>query len=221
MKISKNCVNIVKKYEGCQLTAYKCPAGVWTIGYGTTSADKSITGITVERGTKITKEQAEKFLESSLNKKYALKVQKFAYNLNQNQFDALVSFAYNVGSIDGLTKNGTRSLAEVGKKLTAYNKANGKELLGLTRRRKEEQELFSKKPTVPPARLKAGSEGKDVINLQSCLEYLCYSCKIDGTFGKGTDKALKAFQKSQGLAQDGSYGAKTYDKMKKAMEKNK
>ena len=58
-----------------------------------------------------------------------------AYNWNQNEFDALVSFAYNIGSIDGLTASGSRSKEEIADKIQAYNKAGGKVLSGLIRRR--------------------------------------------------------------------------------------
>lgn len=144
MKVSEKGLNIIKEFEGCQLTAYKCPAGVWTIGWGTTNADKALTGFDVREGKKISKQQADSFLETSVNAKYAKNVNKYAdkYKFNQNQFDALVSFAYNIGSIDQLTANGTRSISEISNKILAYNKANGKELPGLTRRRKAEKELF-------------------------------------------------------------------------------
>lgn len=64
------------------------------------------------------------------------------YNWNQNEIDALVSFAYNIGSIDGLTANGTRSRATIAAKILEYNKAAGKVYRGLTRRRKAERKLF-------------------------------------------------------------------------------
>ena len=104
---SKKAVNLIKQFEGCRLTAYQDSVGVWTIGYGTTNADKSITGLTIKKGTKITQAQAEHFLLKSLNSKYAAKVNKFfkKYKWSQNQFDALISFAYNIGSIDQLTAN--------------------------------------------------------------------------------------------------------------------
>jgi GH24 family phage-related lysozyme (muramidase) len=66
------------------------------------------------------------------------------YHWNQNQFDALCSFAYNIGSIDTLTQNGKRSIKEISAKILAYNKAGGKELPGLTKRRKAEKALFDK-----------------------------------------------------------------------------
>ena len=90
MEISQNGINLIKQFEGCRLEAYKCPAGVWTISYGHTGSD-------VVSGRKITQEQAENLLKQDLivhcnNVEKLVKVK-----LNQNQFDALVSFEYNVG----------------------------------------------------------------------------------------------------------------------------
>jgi lysozyme len=143
-KISKNCLDLVKEFEGCRLTAYLDEVKVWTIGYGITNSDKSITGTTIKRGLKISKETAEKWLEESLNKKYLPLVLKYdeQYNWNQNELDALVSFAYNIGSITQLTAKGTRSKKTIAAKLLEYNKAGGKVYRGLTRRRKAEQKLF-------------------------------------------------------------------------------
>lgn len=143
-KISKNCLDLVKKFEGCPLTADRDEVGVWTIGYGITNADRSITGKSIHKGMKISKATAEKWLEESLNKKYLPLVLKYdkQYNWNQNELDALVSFCYNIGSIKQLTANGTRSRATIAAKLLEYNKAGGKIYRGLTRRRKAEQKLF-------------------------------------------------------------------------------
>lgn len=143
-KISKNCLDLVKKFEGCPLTANRDEVGVWTIGYGITNADRSITGKSIHKGMKISKATAEKWLEESLNKKYLPLVLKYdkQYNWNQNELDALVSFCYNIGSIKQLTANGTRSRATIAAKLLEYNKAGGKVYRGLTRRRKAEQKLF-------------------------------------------------------------------------------
>lgn len=144
---SKKAVNLIKQFEGCRLTAYQDSVGVWTIGYGTTNADKSITNLTIKKGTKITQSQAELFLLKSLNSKYAAKVNKYfcKYKWTQNQFDALISFVYNIGSIDQLTANGTRSIAQISAKILAYDKAGGRTLAGLTRRRKAEKRLFDMK----------------------------------------------------------------------------
>ena len=143
-KVSKTGINLIKEFEGCRLTAYRDEVGVWTIGYGITNADKSITGTTIKSGLKISQAIAEKWLEESLNKKYLPKVMKYdtRYNWNQNEIDALTSFAYNIGSIDQLTANGSRSREIIAKKMLEYNKAGGTVYRGLVRRREAEQELF-------------------------------------------------------------------------------
>lgn len=143
-KISNAGINLIKEFEGCHLTAYQDEVGVWTIGYGITNSDRSITGTTIKRGLKISQATAEKWLEESLNQKYLPKVMKYdtRYNWNQNEIDALTSFAYNIGSIDQLTANGTRSRATIAKKMLEYVKAGGVTYNGLIRRRKAERELF-------------------------------------------------------------------------------
>lgn len=135
MKTSQNGIDLIKKFEGCRLTSYKCAAGVWTIGYGHTNGVKS--------GQSITQEQAESYLKEDLAA-YEAKVTNYngTYGWNQNEFDALVSFAYNVGNIDQLTANGTRSREVIAEKMLQYNKASGKVLSGLTERRTAEKELF-------------------------------------------------------------------------------
>lgn len=135
MKTSQTGIDLIKKFEGCRLDAYKCPAGVWTIGYGHTA------GVTA--GQKISQAQAEAYLRADLEKFEKL-VAKYdsTYNWTQNEFDAMISFAYNLGSIDKLTANGTRSKTVIAEKILLYNKAGGKALAGLTRRRQAERELF-------------------------------------------------------------------------------
>lgn len=152
MKISEKGLNLIKEFEGCRLAAYQDAVGVWTIGYGTTNADKAITGTSICQGLQISQATADEWLRRSIDTKYGPKVDKYSrYGWNQNEFDALVSFAYNIGSIDQLTANGTRTRAEIAGKIPAYNKAGGKALAGLTRRRKEEQALF-----LTPAATKEG-----------------------------------------------------------------
>ena len=143
-KISKTGIDLIKEFAGCHLTAYQDEVGVWTIGWGITNADKSITGTTIKRGLKISQATAEKWLEESLNRKYLPKVMKYdtRYNWNQNEIDALTAFAYNIGSIDQLTANGSRSRATIAKKMLEYNKAGGIVYRGLVRRRQAERKLF-------------------------------------------------------------------------------
>lgn len=135
MKIGKSGLELIKKFEGCKLRAYKCPAGVWTIGWGHTGD--------VYEGQTITQDQADRLLEYDMGK-YEEKVEKYeeTYHWNQNEFDALVSFAYNVGSIDQLTAKGARSRDVIADKLLLYNRGGGQVLAGLTKRRKAERELF-------------------------------------------------------------------------------
>lgn len=220
MKINKEGLELIKSFEGLYLHAYLDPVNVWTIGYGITNADKAITGMTIRKGLTISKETAERWLEESLNQKYAPLVEKYQhiYHFNENQFSALVSFAYNVGSIDGLTAKGTRSIATIRKKILEYNKAGGKELKGLTRRRKAELALFDKKP------VKKKYEGKlpilpvrghyriydgmttykiyttQIKRVQRCLNFALDGVSgfkrlsVDGEYGKATEKAVRLFQ---------------------------
>lgn len=145
MKVSKTGLDLIKSFEGCKLTAYKDSVGVYTIGWGTTNADFNITQTKIMPGLVITQAKADEWLEKSVNNKYAPLVSKYdsKYHWNQNQFDALVSFAYNIGSIDQLTANGTRTVKQISEKILNYNKAGGKVLAGLTKRRQAEQKLFN------------------------------------------------------------------------------
>lgn len=144
MQTSKKGIDLIKKYEGLYLHAYKCPAGVLTVGYGTTNADKETTCFTINSNTTITKEKAEELLKKSIEKKYEPLVNKYndIYKFNQNEYDALVSFCYNIGSITQLTQKGKRTKKEIAAAMVKYNHAGGKVLKGLTRRREEEQKLF-------------------------------------------------------------------------------
>ena len=141
--LSPNGLKLIKSFEGCKLTAYKClpTEKYYTIGYGHYGSD-------VKAGMKITEEQAEELLLQDC-KKAIKNVNSFMskYNFNQNQFDALVSFAFNVGSINQLTASGTRTLEQISSKITAYNKSSGRVIAGLVKRRAKEKEIFDT-PTV-------------------------------------------------------------------------
>ena len=212
MKTGQDGINLIKQFEGCRLEAYKCPAGVWTIGYGHTEG--------VYQGQKITQAQADEYLRADL-KKYEKKVDKYSkYGWRQNEFDAMVSFAYNVGSIDKLTANGTRSKAVIADKLLLYNKGGGKVLTGLTRRREAERKLFLQSGSCTGATgsmratLRKGSRGSDVTYLQQCLGTKGYAVgTIDGIFGIKTFSAVRVFQEDNGLAVDGIVGPKTWAKL--------
>lgn len=137
MKTSQNGIDLIKRFEGCRLTAYRCAAGAPTIGYGHTAG--------VKMGQSITQKRVEAFLREDLEK-YERNVQKYdgTYHWNQNEFDALVSFAYNVGSIDQLLAGGSRTKKMIVEKMLLYNKAAGRVLDGLSKRRAAERDLFLK-----------------------------------------------------------------------------
>ena len=141
MKTSEKGIAIITSFEGFSPKAYKCvpTEKYYTIGYGHYGKD-------VKECATITKVKALELLKSDLGR-FEKKVMRYndIYHYNQNEFDALVSFAYNVGSIDGLTKNGTRSKAEIAKYITMYNRSGGRVLDGLTKRRAREKELFLRK----------------------------------------------------------------------------
>ena len=111
----------------------------------------------------ITKEYAIKLLKKDLAK-FEEKVNKYSgYNWTQNEFDALVSFAYNVGNIDTLTRRGTRSKKEISDSFERYVKSGGKVLNGLVKRRKDEKELFDGKGTSYYPKYMGNSSNIDII----------------------------------------------------------
>ena len=144
--LSQNGIDLIKEFEGCKLTAYKDCVGVWTIGYGTTNSDKSITGTNICEGLTISQSTADEWLRQSVNRKYGPNVDKFdyIYHWTQNEFDALCSFAYNIGSINELVSNGNLAKSEIPSIMKLYVKAKGKKLNGLVRRRNAEVDLFLK-----------------------------------------------------------------------------
>lgn len=156
MNVSEKGLDLIKRFEGCKLEAYKCPAGVWTIGYGHT-------GVDVHAGLKITHQEAEKLLKNDLII-HCNNVEKLVtVPLNQNQFDALVSLEFNIGYgnfskstilrlLNSKDYKGAvrRFLVENANTKTPEEKYKGsfvfdnhkKVLTGLVKRRKAEQTLF-------------------------------------------------------------------------------
>lgn len=231
MRTSKTGFDLIKKFEGCSLKAYKDAVGVWTIGYGITSADKDVTGHKITQGMVISQSTADQWLEECIRKRYEPKVNKYSkYNWTQSEFDALVSFCYNIGSIDQLTANGTRSKAQIGQKMLLYVKAGGIVLEGLKRRRKAEYKLYTDKqgytgkyPNLPKRgyyKLGDGYEQlrgnqTDIKRVQRVVNWVMdMSLKVDGMYGEKTQKAVKIMQKRFGLDVNGSYGNKCQKKAK-------
>lgn len=142
MNISQNGIELIKKFEGCRLEAYKCPAGILTIGYGHTGSE-------VHLGQKITQEQAEKYLKQDITIHSNNVSRLVKAPLNQNQFDALVSFEYNVGygnftSSTMLKLLNQKKYTEAAAQFGRWVYANKKILQGLVKRRAAEKELFVK-----------------------------------------------------------------------------
>lgn len=139
MRTSQSGLSLIKSFEGLRLQAYQDAVGVWTIGYGATRGVKS--------GMSISKEQAERMLLNDVQR-FEPEVQRLiTAPLNQNQWDALLSFTYNLGATN-LESSTLRRLLNAGNYAAAaeqfarWNKAGGQVLAGLTRRRQAERDLF-------------------------------------------------------------------------------
>ena len=147
MKTSSNGTSLIKEFEGFVANAYLCPAKVWTIGIGTTIYPN---GVKVKKGDKCTLEQALEYLQHDLKSFEKTVNESVKVPLSQNQFDALVSLAYNIGS--GAFKNSTllkklnaKDYAGAADQFLVWNRGGGKVLKGLVRRREAERALFLKK----------------------------------------------------------------------------
>ena len=145
MKTSQVGVDLIKSFEGCKLTAYKCSAGVNTIGFGNTYYTN---GNKVKLGDKITQDEANKLFLDLLPKYEKTVLNNIKVPLNQNQFDALVSFCWNCGSsktLFSMINNKHSEMNIVNWLCSHYIMGGGKVLNGLVRRRKAEAVLFVKK----------------------------------------------------------------------------
>lgn len=182
MTTSNHGVELIKQFEGFRSKAYKAVSTekCYTIGYGHYGSD-------VKRGQTITAEQGEQLLVNDL-KKFEAKVNEYSsrYNFNQHEFDALVSFAYNIGSIDQLTDNGKRSRADIREHWLQYNKSGGKVIKGLTTRRTKELELFNTPVTADI--VKTADNSADKVNIKlSELDKLVRDT-IAGKYGSGYNR---------------------------------
>lgn len=178
--------DLIKLFEGLRLRAYRDPVGKPTIGYGHTQG--------VRMGDEITEEQANILLDmdtAPIIKK--LESYDSKYHWNENEFNALLSFAYNlgVGSIDQVTAKGTRTKGEVASKMLLYYNAGGKRLEGLARRRQKEHDLFIKPVT---------SNNITEQTTISELVDLVYS----GFFGNGEDRKNNIYKLIQSFVNERS-----------------
>lgn len=146
MKTSNAGKTLIKSFEGKRLAAYDDGVGVWTIGYGTI---KYPNGSAVKKGDVRTDAQVDQYFSNDLVKFENSVNSLVKVPLTQNQFDALVSFAYNVGATNLsnstlLRKLNSKDYKGAAAEFPKWNKAGGKVMAGLTRRRLAEQELFNK-----------------------------------------------------------------------------
>ena len=145
MKISPRGLELIKDFEGFSSSSYLCPAKIPTIGWGNTFYED---GRKVKLGDQISKTDALKLLEVVANRDFADKIfPAIKVKVTQSQFDAMVSLAYNIGTgaflkSTLLKKVNAGDFAGAGEEFLRWNKANGKEVLGLTRRREREKQLF-------------------------------------------------------------------------------
>lgn len=139
MQISNNGIELIKKFEGLQLTAYRCSAGVLTIGYGHTSG--------VNPGDVITGRQADEFLRKDLRVAELTVNTNVKTQMTQGQFDALVSFVFNLGAGNFVKSTLLRKLNAgdydgAADEFRRWVYAGKAELQGLIRRRAAERDLF-------------------------------------------------------------------------------
>jgi lysozyme len=161
MKISREGLALIKRWEGCRLEAYPDSGGVWTIGYGiTTNAGLGV----IKRGMKITQEQADDMLLAALAKYEKTVSDSLKRNPTQHQYDAMVSLCYNIGQSafakSTLVKRfNSGDITGAADAFMMWVKANGKTLQGLVNRRHDERRHFLKvSATVPPPDVPKPSE---------------------------------------------------------------
>lgn len=213
MNVSQKGIDLIKQFEGCRLQAYKAVPSeqCYTIGYGHYGSD-------VLPGMVISQAQAEALLAQDLIR-YENAVIDTGLSLNQNQFDALVSFAYNcgAGNLKKLVRG--RDTQQIADAMLLYNKSGGQVLAGLTRRRQAERTLFMtgsvEKKTgnpypEPTKAVKMHSRGNDVRWCQYQLNLHGYKLIVDGIAGNLTIGAILDFQKKHPpLVVDGICGTLT------------
>lgn len=137
--MTKKGLDLIKRFEGCKLTAYRCPAGIWTIGYGHTNG--------VYKGQTITQFEADRMLEEDVVK-FEKGVRRIVGDLSDNKIDALTSFAFNLGLGAFQSSTLCRKIKTNPNDFTIRNEfmkwvnAGGKRLEGLVKRREAEANLY-------------------------------------------------------------------------------
>lgn len=239
---------ILRSFEGRSLKAYRDAVGVWTIGYGNTNFDAEVLGFTIKAGTTITATQAEELLKTTVKRRYEPAVNENMRTDHQPSFDAGVSFHYNTGAISRASwvkSFVAKNLPAVHSQIMLWNKADGRVLAGLTRRRNREWEMISRgdygpegrnqpvdldtgKPVIDgkerpgpyPGMMMLGDEGPEVKDLQEKLRALGYDAvPLDGKYSKTVEVAVTDFQKRHPqLRDDGIFGPATKNAMQRELD---
>ena len=176
MLISKKGLDMIKEFEGCILHTYNDGTGTPTIGYGHTKG--------VNWGDVITEEEAEKLLLDDIHT-FEIHVTKYdrIYHWTQDEFDALVSFAFNIGSIEQLTQNGTRNKKTIAEYMLKYVYANGVKMDGLVKRRQKEHELFTSNDNVSRETLTGSYLLTESMTIKELVDLI-----ISGYYGNDNDR---------------------------------
>lgn len=175
MRTSEKGINLIKKFEGLRLTAYRCAANALTIGYGHTK--------NVKEGDTITKAQADIMFNDDIfdveNHVNSVN-EKHGYNFNQNEFDALVSFTFNCGKLNllKLIRDGLRTKQQIAEAFMLYVNANGKPLKGLVNRRLAEKNLFLTGEEVTEIKISSDCE-KLTLNKIAFVPERNYNIRVD------------------------------------------
>ena len=203
-------IDLITSFEGCRLTAYQDSVGVWTIGYGHTSG--------VYQGMTITEEEAIAFLRQDLKTAENAVNSNVTYGINQNQFDALVSFTFNVGtgnftSSTLLKKLNAGDVNGAANEFDRWIYAGGQVLEGLVRRRAAEKQMFLSGSWegggVDPDPDPDPTGDRTIREFQTWLNNNYNSgLTTDGIYGTNTRKAAtKAYQQILGVTPDGIFGS--------------
>lgn len=145
MKISQKGLNLIKRFEGCHLEPYRDPIGLWTIGWGHLIGDGKT--LPIEWFRRLTQDEADRLLEKDLEKFERGVLRLCPNNLTQHRFDALISFAFNLGlgNLQNSTlrrKHNRNDVFGAAQEFLKWNKAGGKVFRGLTLRRQAESDLY-------------------------------------------------------------------------------
>jgi lysozyme len=168
--VNQATIDLIKRWEGCKLKSYKCPAGVWTVGYGLTT---SAGFIEVGPDTEITQAEADWYLQQVVDK-FASKIRPLiTAPITENQFGAFVSLAYNIG-VGGFAKSSALrrfnegNVMEVPAAFRMWKKAGGKVSQGLINRREAEIKLFltpapiTDEPKITPKQRESAAQSRTV-----------------------------------------------------------